>query len=109
MIILEVYIVLLDLTWQLFMVYHLNVLCILASYWTECGLDFCNYIHSTFHRFEQYVDYALDVPMYFVYRNKKYVNCSGMSFKVPICAWSTFLFGPSYLIRTHWKVWQYEL
>ncbi|KAG6480198.1 glutamate--cysteine ligase A, chloroplastic-like [Zingiber officinale] len=31
--------------------------------------------------FEQYVDYALDVPMYFVYRNKKYVNCSGMSFK----------------------------
>ncbi|XP_074567854.1 glutamate--cysteine ligase A, chloroplastic [Curcuma longa] len=31
--------------------------------------------------FERYVDYALDVPMYFVYRNKKYVNCTGMSFK----------------------------
>nr|XP_051183831.1 glutamate--cysteine ligase B, chloroplastic-like [Lolium perenne] len=30
--------------------------------------------------FEQYVDYALDVPMYFVYRNKKYVDCTGMSF-----------------------------
>lgn len=31
--------------------------------------------------FEQYVDYALDVPMYFVYRNKKYVDCSGLSFR----------------------------
>ncbi|KAK6137484.1 hypothetical protein DH2020_028737 [Rehmannia glutinosa] len=33
-------------------------------------------------RFEQYVDYALDVPMYFVYRNKKYIDCAGMSFRV---------------------------
>ncbi|KAK4768878.1 hypothetical protein SAY86_027028 [Trapa natans] len=31
--------------------------------------------------FEQYVDYALDVPMYFVYRNKKYIDCTGMSFR----------------------------
>ncbi|KAK4728747.1 hypothetical protein R3W88_021735 [Solanum pinnatisectum] len=31
--------------------------------------------------FEQYVDYALDVPMYFVYRKKKYVDCSGLSFR----------------------------
>nr|AAL61610.1 gamma-glutamylcysteine synthetase [Allium cepa] len=31
--------------------------------------------------FEQYVDYALDVPMYFVYRNKKYIDCSGLSFR----------------------------
>ncbi|KAL6986248.1 glutamate--cysteine ligase [Sarracenia purpurea var. burkii] len=31
--------------------------------------------------FEQYVDYALDVPMYFVYREKKYIDCSGMSFR----------------------------
>ncbi|KAG9148564.1 hypothetical protein Leryth_018284 [Lithospermum erythrorhizon] len=31
--------------------------------------------------FEQYVDYALDVPMYFVYRKKKYINCAGMSFR----------------------------
>ncbi|VFQ83958.1 unnamed protein product [Cuscuta campestris] len=31
--------------------------------------------------FEQYVDYALDVPMYFVYRNKQYIDCSGMSFR----------------------------
>ncbi|KAM7278960.1 hypothetical protein ACFE04_006094 [Oxalis oulophora] len=32
--------------------------------------------------FEQYVDYALDVPMYFAYRNHKYIDCTGMSFKV---------------------------
>ncbi|TQD79096.1 hypothetical protein C1H46_035353 [Malus baccata] len=32
-------------------------------------------------RFEQYVDYALDVPMYFVYRNKKYIDCTGMTFR----------------------------
>ncbi|KAF6987968.1 hypothetical protein CFC21_005557 [Triticum aestivum] len=31
--------------------------------------------------FEQYVDYALDVPMYFVYRNKTYIDCTGMSFR----------------------------
>ncbi|XP_010920822.1 glutamate--cysteine ligase, chloroplastic isoform X1 [Elaeis guineensis] len=31
--------------------------------------------------FEQYVEYALDVPMYFVYRNKKYIDCTGMSFR----------------------------
>ncbi|KAL0312598.1 UNVERIFIED_CONTAM: Glutamate--cysteine ligase, chloroplastic [Sesamum radiatum] len=36
---------------------------------------------SCWHRFEQYVDYALDVPMYFVYRNKKYIDCAGMSFR----------------------------
>ncbi|KAI8569547.1 hypothetical protein RHMOL_Rhmol02G0287000 [Rhododendron molle] len=31
--------------------------------------------------FEQYVDYALDVPMYFIYRKKKYIDCSGLSFR----------------------------
>ncbi|KAK9103611.1 hypothetical protein Sjap_020865 [Stephania japonica] len=31
--------------------------------------------------FEQYVDYALDVPMYFIYRKKKYIDCTGMSFR----------------------------
>ncbi len=31
--------------------------------------------------FEQYVDYALDVPMYFVYRNGQYLNASGKSFR----------------------------
>ncbi|KAK9927207.1 hypothetical protein M0R45_024403 [Rubus argutus] len=31
--------------------------------------------------FEQYVDYALDVPMYCVYRKKKYIDCTGMTFR----------------------------
>lgn len=31
--------------------------------------------------FERYVEYALDVPMYFVYRDGKYVNALGMSFR----------------------------
>ncbi len=31
--------------------------------------------------FERYVDYALDVPMYFVYRDGKYVDALGQSFR----------------------------
>jgi len=31
--------------------------------------------------FERYVDYALDVPMYFVMRDKKYINVAGESFR----------------------------
>jgi glutamate--cysteine ligase len=31
--------------------------------------------------FERYVDYMLDVPMYFVYRNGKYIDASGQSFR----------------------------
>ena len=30
--------------------------------------------------FERYVDYALDVPMYFVYRDGRYIDASGQSF-----------------------------
>ena len=31
--------------------------------------------------FERYVEYALDVPMYFVYRDGRYINALGMSFR----------------------------
>jgi len=31
--------------------------------------------------FERYVDYALDVPMYFVTRNGEYIDCAGESFR----------------------------
>ena len=31
--------------------------------------------------FERLVEYALDVPMYFVYRDGKYINALGMSFR----------------------------
>ncbi|KAK2647299.1 hypothetical protein Ddye_014788 [Dipteronia dyeriana] len=30
---------------------------------------------------KQYVDYTLDVPMYFVYRKNKYIDCCGLSFR----------------------------
>ncbi len=32
--------------------------------------------------FERYVDYMLDVPMYFVYRNGQYIDASGQSFRL---------------------------
>ena len=31
--------------------------------------------------FERYVDYLLDVPMYFVYRDGGYIDASGQSFR----------------------------
>ena len=31
--------------------------------------------------FERYVDYALDVPMYFVYREGRYIDAAGLSFR----------------------------
>ncbi|WP_127144779.1 glutamate--cysteine ligase [Pelagibacterium montanilacus] len=31
--------------------------------------------------FERYVDYALDVPMYFIVRDGQYIDCAGESFK----------------------------
>ncbi|MFT6658217.1 glutamate--cysteine ligase [Maritalea sp.] len=31
--------------------------------------------------FERYVDYALDVPMYFIIRDDEYINCAGESFR----------------------------
>ncbi len=31
--------------------------------------------------FERYVDYLLDVPMYFTYRGGEYIDCAGRSFK----------------------------
>ena len=31
--------------------------------------------------YERYLDYALDVPMYFVIRNGKFINCAGESFR----------------------------
>ena len=31
--------------------------------------------------FEKYTDYMLDVPMYFVYRNGKYIDATGQSFR----------------------------
>ena len=31
--------------------------------------------------YDRYTDYALDVPMYFAYRDGKYIDCAGLSFR----------------------------
>ena len=52
--------------------------------WTDTDKDRTGMLPFVFDDsfgFEQYVDYALDVPMYFVYRKKKYIDCTGMTFR----------------------------
>jgi glutamate--cysteine ligase len=52
--------------------------------WTDTDNDRCGTIPFVFEdsmSFERYVDYMLDVPMYFAYRNGKYLDASGLSFK----------------------------
>jgi glutamate--cysteine ligase len=39
------------------------------------------FVFDTSMGFERYVDYMLDVPMYFVYRNGEYIDASGQSFR----------------------------
>jgi glutamate--cysteine ligase len=51
--------------------------------WTDTDPDRCGMLPFVFEdgmSFERYVDYALDVPMYFVYRNG-YIDASGQSFR----------------------------
>ncbi|KAF0139691.1 MAG: glutamate--cysteine ligase, partial [Rhodospirillaceae bacterium] len=52
--------------------------------WTDTDPDRCGMIPFVFTvgmGFERYVDYMLDVPMYFVYRNGHYIDASGQSFR----------------------------
>ncbi|HUA54115.1 MAG TPA: glutamate--cysteine ligase [Candidatus Sulfotelmatobacter sp.] len=52
--------------------------------WTDTDPDRCGVLPFVFEPgmgFERYVDYLLDVPMYFVYRNGAYVDASGQSFR----------------------------
>ncbi|HEX3881778.1 MAG TPA: glutamate--cysteine ligase [Stellaceae bacterium] len=52
--------------------------------WTDTDADRCGTLPFVFERgfgFEQYVDYMLDVPMYFVYREGRYIDASGQSFR----------------------------
>ncbi len=39
------------------------------------------FVYENGFGFERYTEYALDVPMYFVYRNGKYIDCTGQSFR----------------------------
>ncbi|KAI7757103.1 hypothetical protein M8C21_034057 [Ambrosia artemisiifolia] len=55
-----------------------------SQIWTDTDNDRAGMLPFVFDDtfgFEQYVEYALDVPMYFVYRKKKYINCAGLSFR----------------------------
>jgi glutamate--cysteine ligase len=52
--------------------------------WTDTDPDRCGTLPFVFEDgfgFERYVDYMLDVPMYFVYRDSKYIDASGQSFR----------------------------
>ncbi len=52
--------------------------------WTDTDPDRCGTLPFAFEDgmgFERYVDYILDIPMYFVYRNNKYLDASGQSFR----------------------------
>jgi glutamate--cysteine ligase len=52
--------------------------------WTDTDPDRSGILPFVFDAdmsFERYVDYALDVPMYFVYRDGKYLDASGQSFR----------------------------
>ncbi|MCW5751665.1 MAG: glutamate--cysteine ligase [Alphaproteobacteria bacterium] len=52
--------------------------------WTDTDPDRSGMVPFVFEPgfgFERYVDYALDVPMYFVYREGRYIDASGQSFR----------------------------
>ena len=52
--------------------------------WTDTDPDRTGELPFVFEPgfgFERYVDYALDVPMYFVYREGRYIDASGQSFR----------------------------
>lgn len=55
-----------------------------AEAWTDtddarCGIPAC--VFDTNFGYEQWVDYILDVPMYFLHRGDSYVDVAGLSFR----------------------------
>lgn len=65
-----------------------------AHVWSQTDPDRCGLPKALFgdgFGFEKWVDYMLDVPMYFVYRQGRYIDASGQSFrdfmdgKLPAC------------------------
>ncbi|MDP1696972.1 MAG: glutamate--cysteine ligase [Xanthomonadaceae bacterium] len=55
-----------------------------SQIWTDTDPDRTGMLDFVFEEgfgFERYVDYMLDVPMYFSYRNGEYIDCSGLSFR----------------------------
>ncbi len=52
--------------------------------WTDTDPDrtgMLDFVFDDGFGFERYVDYVLDVPMYFVYRDGHYIDASGQSFR----------------------------
>jgi glutamate--cysteine ligase len=52
--------------------------------WTDTDSDrsgIPGFVFDEGFGFQRYVDYALDVPMYFVYREGRYIDCAGQSFR----------------------------
>ena len=52
--------------------------------WTDADPDRCGILPFVFEDgmgFERYAEHALDVPMYFVYREGSYIDASGQSFR----------------------------
>ncbi|HXQ50850.1 MAG TPA: glutamate--cysteine ligase [Stellaceae bacterium] len=52
--------------------------------WTDVDPDRCGMLPFVFERgfgYERYVDYMLDMPMYFVYRDGNYIDVAGQSFR----------------------------
>ena len=52
--------------------------------WTDTDPDRCGMLDFVFEDgfgFERWIDYVLDVPMYFVYRKGSYIDASGQSFR----------------------------
>ncbi len=55
-----------------------------SQVWTDTDPDRCGILPFVFEDgfgFERYVDYMLDMPMYFVYRDGNYIDASGQSFR----------------------------
>ncbi len=52
--------------------------------WTDTDPDRCGILPFVFEEgmgFERYVEHVLDVPMYFVYRDGRYIDVAGQSFR----------------------------
>ena len=55
-----------------------------SNIWTDTDADRTGMLDFVFEDgfgYERYVDYLLDVPMYFVYRNGEYIDVAGKSFR----------------------------
>jgi glutamate--cysteine ligase len=55
-----------------------------ADIWTQTDPDRCGFVDAVFNEdfgYQNYVDYALDVPMFFIHRHGHYQDWAGKSFR----------------------------